>query len=244
MTKGHWSSHNETAASAWWQQNADWWSEIKKTNHNTHHPENFPSNRCGTIDTDDEAAGWLRSTDLHCIISAAPEGHEKQPTAYDALRNKYTSLMGASYLANHPYENAAQSPIFKQQNIPSTNNLDTIVFHCQKWDQKSTNWNLRIWKRQLLKSQQLTPEQMDQMKPRLEIKEEYQLLYAWTRHTKYYLASFKLISQKTVWISHWKNAFVSFHRWTIELFESNLDWPYGWIYRWSVENSFSLTLLK
>jgi hypothetical protein len=30
MTKGHWSSHNETAASAWHQQNADWWSEIKK----------------------------------------------------------------------------------------------------------------------------------------------------------------------------------------------------------------------
>ncbi len=28
-TKGHWSSHNETAASAWRQQNAEWWSEIK-----------------------------------------------------------------------------------------------------------------------------------------------------------------------------------------------------------------------
>ncbi len=24
MTKGYWSSHNETAASAWQQQNADW----------------------------------------------------------------------------------------------------------------------------------------------------------------------------------------------------------------------------
>jgi hypothetical protein len=30
MTKGHQSSNNETAASAWRQQNADWWSEIKK----------------------------------------------------------------------------------------------------------------------------------------------------------------------------------------------------------------------
>ncbi len=30
MTKGYWSSHNETAASAWRQQNTDWWSEIKK----------------------------------------------------------------------------------------------------------------------------------------------------------------------------------------------------------------------
>jgi hypothetical protein len=32
--------------------------------------------------------------------------------------------MCASYLANHPYKNAARSPIFKQQNIPSSNNLD------------------------------------------------------------------------------------------------------------------------
>ena len=39
MTKGYRSSHNETAASAWRQRNADWWSEMKKTNHNIHHPE-------------------------------------------------------------------------------------------------------------------------------------------------------------------------------------------------------------
>ncbi len=76
MTKGYRSSHNETAASAWRQQNADWWSEMKKTNHNTHHPENSPTNRCGTMmDTDDKAAGRLRSTDLHRIIVAALEGH-------------------------------------------------------------------------------------------------------------------------------------------------------------------------
>jgi hypothetical protein len=88
-------------------QNADWWSEIKKTNHDTHHPENSLTNRCGTMDTDDEAAGGLRSTDLLCIIDAALEGHKKQSTAYHALRNNYTSLMCASYLANHRYENAA-----------------------------------------------------------------------------------------------------------------------------------------
>jgi hypothetical protein len=75
ITKGYWSSHNETAASAWQQWNTDWWSEMKNTNHNTHHQENFPTNRCGTMDTDDEAAGRLRSTDLHCIIVAALEGH-------------------------------------------------------------------------------------------------------------------------------------------------------------------------
>jgi hypothetical protein len=30
IMKGYQSSHNETAASAWRQQNADWWSEMKK----------------------------------------------------------------------------------------------------------------------------------------------------------------------------------------------------------------------
>jgi hypothetical protein len=55
---------------------------------------------------------------------------------------------------------------------------------------------------QLLKNKQLTPEQMDQMKPQLEIEEEYQLLYAQMRHTEYYLALVKQCSQKTVWISH------------------------------------------
>ncbi len=69
---------------------------MKKTNLNTHHPENSPTNRCGTMDTNDEAAGQLRSTDLHCIIVAALEGHEKQPIHYHALRNNYTSLMCAS----------------------------------------------------------------------------------------------------------------------------------------------------
>jgi hypothetical protein len=57
MTKGYRSSHNETAASTWRQRNTDWWSEIKKTNHNTHHPGNSPTNIRGTMDTDDEAAG-------------------------------------------------------------------------------------------------------------------------------------------------------------------------------------------
>jgi hypothetical protein len=59
------------------------------------------------MDLNDEASGQMRSTDLHHIIVAAHEGHEKQPIHYHALRNIYTSLMGASYLVNHPYENAA-----------------------------------------------------------------------------------------------------------------------------------------
>jgi hypothetical protein len=59
---------------------------MKKTNHNTHHPEHSPTNRCVKMDTDDEAAGRLRSTDLHHIIVAALEGHEKKPNHYHALR--------------------------------------------------------------------------------------------------------------------------------------------------------------
>jgi hypothetical protein len=76
------------------------------------------------MDTDDEAAGQSRSTDLHCTINAALEGHKKQPIHYHALRNNYTSLMCSSYMANHPYENVATSPIYKQLNIHSTHNLD------------------------------------------------------------------------------------------------------------------------
>ena len=37
-----------------------------------------------------------------------------------------------SYMANHPYENVARSPIFKQQNIQSTNNLDDNGFSLSK----------------------------------------------------------------------------------------------------------------
>jgi hypothetical protein len=84
------------------------------------------------MDTDDEAAGRLRSTDLHCIIVAALKGHEKKPIHFHALRNNYTSLMCASYMANHPYDNVARSPIFKQQNIQSTNNLDDHGFSLSK----------------------------------------------------------------------------------------------------------------
>jgi hypothetical protein len=35
-------------------------------------------------------------------------------------------------MANHPYENVARSPIFKQQNIQSTKNLDINSFSLSK----------------------------------------------------------------------------------------------------------------
>ncbi len=73
MTKDYWSSHNEVAASAWQQRNADWWSEMMKANTNIHHHENYSTTSCGPIDleSDHEAAGRLQSTDLHRIIVAA-----------------------------------------------------------------------------------------------------------------------------------------------------------------------------
>jgi hypothetical protein len=45
----------------------------KEKNHDTHQPENSPTTNGGVMDTDDEAAGRLRSTDLHCIVAASLE---------------------------------------------------------------------------------------------------------------------------------------------------------------------------
>ncbi len=81
---------------------------------------------------DDEAAGQLRSTDLHLIVAAVLRGHDKRRTAYHALSNNYTSLVCSSYLGNHPDESTAPSPIFMQQNIMSTNNLDENAFSFSK----------------------------------------------------------------------------------------------------------------
>jgi hypothetical protein len=148
---------------------------MKNTNHNTHHAENSPTNRCGTMDTDDEAAGQLRSTDPHCIIVAALEGHEKQPIHYHALRIKYTSLMCASYMANHPYENVSRSPIFKQQNIHTTNNLDVNCFSLSNMRLEIHKLKPEDLEQTMIEKPTTHPEQMDQMKTKLEIREEYQL---------------------------------------------------------------------
>jgi hypothetical protein len=70
------------------------------------------------MDTDDEAAGRLRSIDLHHIIVAALEGHEKKPIHYHALRNNYTPLMCASYMANYPYEKCSKITNFQATKYP------------------------------------------------------------------------------------------------------------------------------
>ncbi len=107
---------------------------IRNEENKSEHPSSrkFSNHYMWNDHTDDEAAGRLRSTDLHRIIVAALEGHEKKPILYHALRNNHTSLICASYMANHPYENVARSPIFKQQNIQTTNNLDGNRFLLSK----------------------------------------------------------------------------------------------------------------
>jgi len=77
ISKGYRSSHNETAATAWQQRNADWWSDIKKTkqNNSTSAKSTTPINQ--TKNLDDEAAGKLSYSDLHHISTAALEGGYK-----------------------------------------------------------------------------------------------------------------------------------------------------------------------
>jgi hypothetical protein len=90
MSKGNRSNHNEIAATAWRQRNADWWSEMKKAKQNLA-KLTVPINQ--TINLNDEAAGRLSHSDLHRIITAALEGKQKQQHAYRALANNYAYLM-------------------------------------------------------------------------------------------------------------------------------------------------------
>jgi hypothetical protein len=54
MSKGHQSSHNKTAATAWCQRNTDWWSEMKTAKHDT---SPLAKAMDKATDLDDEAAG-------------------------------------------------------------------------------------------------------------------------------------------------------------------------------------------
>jgi hypothetical protein len=78
-------------------------------------------------------------------------------------------------MANHPYENVARSPIFKQQKIQTTNNLDDNCFSLSKMRSEIHKLKPEDLEETMIENQQLTPEQMDQMKTKLEIEEEYQL---------------------------------------------------------------------
>ena len=85
MSKGHQSSHNENAATAWRQHNAEWWSEMKRKNKS----EKMRTVPNKATENDDEAAGRLHLMELHRIIAAAVEGHNnKKQVAYHALQKK------------------------------------------------------------------------------------------------------------------------------------------------------------
>ncbi len=107
---------------------------MKKANTNVHHHENYSTTSCGPMDSesDHEAAGRLQSTDLHCIIVAALDGRDKKSLHYHVLKNSYISLMCASYMANHPYEIEARSPIFNQLNIRTAEEIDDHCFSLSK----------------------------------------------------------------------------------------------------------------
>ena len=64
MSKENRSSHNEIAATAWRQRNADWWSEMKKTKKLATSTTQINQ----TTNLNDEAAGKLNHSDLHCIM--------------------------------------------------------------------------------------------------------------------------------------------------------------------------------
>jgi hypothetical protein len=59
MSKGHQNGHNESAATAWRQHNADWWSENKTAKNDNFSFQNATNK--ATEEVDDKAAGQLSS---------------------------------------------------------------------------------------------------------------------------------------------------------------------------------------
>jgi hypothetical protein len=112
------------------------------------------------------------------MIVAALEGHVMQPIHYHLLRNNDTSLMCAFYMANHPYENEARSPIFKQQNIQSTNNLNDNSFTLSKMRSEIHKLKPEELEETIIGKPTTHPGTNGPNETQLEIEEEYQLLYA------------------------------------------------------------------
>jgi hypothetical protein len=83
--------------------------------------------------------------------------------------------MWASYMANHPYGKVARSPIFKQQNIQTTNNLDDYHFSLSKM--RSEIHKLKPEDLEETSIEKLTtyPRTNGLNETKLEIKEEYHL---------------------------------------------------------------------
>ncbi len=140
--------------------------------------------------------GALRELVAVAGIVAALEGHEKHPTAYHELRKKYTSLMCASYLANYPYEIAARSPIFKQQNIRSTNNLDDNSFSLSKIRSEIHKLKPEDLEETIIEKSTTHSGTNRPNETPIGDQRRVNFPYARMRHRKYYLASVKQCSQK------------------------------------------------
>jgi hypothetical protein len=84
-----------------------------------------------TTNLNDEAAGKLNHSDLHCIITAALEGKQKQQHAYRALANNYASLMSSSKMKFHSEKESITSSIFIQNGCEHLED-DTVAISLSK----------------------------------------------------------------------------------------------------------------
>jgi hypothetical protein len=145
MTKGHQSSTNETNATAWRQRNANWWSEMKKANHDTTPTAKMANTTGGVMNMNDKATGQFSSTALNCTIAASVERHDKQHLAYHELRNNCTSLMCSSNQRKHTHDCTTLSPVFMQHNIMHNANLTKNTISLTNMRSAIHKCILKIW---------------------------------------------------------------------------------------------------
>jgi hypothetical protein len=85
-----------------------------------------------TTNLNDEAAGRLNHTDLHCIITAALEGKQKHQHACRALANNYASLMSSFKMKFHSEKNQLHHPFSFRMNVNTLKMIQRMQFHYQK----------------------------------------------------------------------------------------------------------------
>ncbi len=78
-------------------------------------------------------------------------------------------------MANHLYENLARSPIFKQQNIQSTNNLDDNSFSLSKIRSEIHKFKPEDLEETIIEKPTSHPGTNGPNEIQLEIEEDYQL---------------------------------------------------------------------
>jgi hypothetical protein len=84
----------------------------------------------------------LTSTDLHHIVTAALEEHDKRQTAYNALRNNYTSLMCSSYLGNTLMEVQLHHLFSCSKKIMSKSNLSKMRSEIHKLQPEDLEYSI------------------------------------------------------------------------------------------------------